>query len=133
MNALSELCENSWYLREKSYKEDQLEQRWLESLPDMRENIISYTVDALEGQICSNEFDWLFTKWTNNDEGYVKLSYVLDDWNEGNVAPEDEPFLNEVVLAAIEGAAELLFNESLYEIASSGGYSINKMIAEVLG
>lgn len=124
--------ENEFYLREREYQEDKLEQRWLESLPQKREEIISYTIDALEGRVCVEEFDWLFTKWTNNDEGYTLLSDLLDDWNEGNVSPEDEPLLNEIVLAGLEGASELLFNESLYEIASMAGFSINKMILEVI-
>lgn len=132
MNASSELCENSWYLREQSYKEDQLEQRWLASIPQMIEAIVEHSIKAMEMGICIHEFDWIFTRYVNSEEGYEQLSSVLDQWNEGEVDPEDEPFLHEVALIALEGSAEVLFNESLYEIASMAGFSINKMILEVI-
>lgn len=127
-----EPCENSWALREYEYHQDVLEQHWLDSLPEKRQEIIDYSQKALLGHICVEEYNWIFTKWTNSEDGYDKLAYVLDDWNEGNVSPEDEAFLQEVALIALEGAGEVLFSEDLYEICSEGGFSINKMVMEVI-
>jgi len=124
--------ENEFYLREYMHQQDQLQQKWMDSLPEMIEAIVEHSVKALEMGICAHEFDWIFTRYTNSDEGYEQLSSVLDQWNEGEVDPEDEPFLHEVALIALEGSAEVLFNESLYEIVSMGGYSINKLVLEVI-
>lgn len=124
--------ESTYYLREQEYRQDILQQKWMDSLPEMIEAIVEHSIKALEMGICVHEFDWIFTRYVNSDEGYEQLSSVLDQWNEGEVDPEDEPFLHEVALIALEGSAEVLFNESLYDIVSMGGYSINKLVLEVI-
>lgn len=128
----SQPCENSWYLREYEFQQEQQHNQWLDTLPEKRDDIINYSVLILEGRISAEEHDWVFHSLLNSDESYERLAAVLDDWNEGNVSPEDELFLHDVAVLALEGASDILFNTPLYEICQEGNFSINRMAVEVL-
>lgn len=125
-------CENSWYLREHQYNEDMLNQRWLDTLPEKIDSIKEYAVSILEGFVCQTEFEWAFNSFLNNDTTCERLYIVLDDWNIEEVCPEDEEFLSEIALASLEASSQILFDTELYEICNEGGFSINKLIVEVL-
>lgn len=127
-----EPCENSWYLREREYQEDIINQNWLATLPEKREQIVEHSISLLEGFTFQEEWEWAFNSFLNNDKTCERLYIVLDDWNTGDVSPEDEDFLNEIALAALEASSQILFDTELYEIADEGGFKISKMIIEVL-
>lgn len=132
MNTSYEPCENSWYLREHEYQESIANQHWLDSLPTKREEIIEHAVSILQGHICVEEFEWTFNSFLNNDTTCERLYSVLDDWNVDDVRPEDEEFLYEVALAALESSSQILFDTELSDIVSEAGFSLHKMILEVL-
>lgn len=123
---------NSWYLREFEYQTDQANQRWLEGLPEKISDIKDYSEKILLGEICIEEFEWSFNSFLNNDTTCERLYIVLDDWNAGEVAEEDEEFLREIALTALESSASILFDEEFIDICTEGNFSISKLISEVL-
>ena len=125
--------ENSWFLQEHMYHEEIEHQKWLDTLPEKREAIIEYSYVILLGNVPIEEYEWVFAEYANSDEDYERLISVLDDWQSESVAQEDESFLFDVVVAALEGASLALFDTELKELITEGGFSVNKMVAEVLG
>jgi hypothetical protein len=129
----SEPCENSYLLREYQYREDIAERNWLDSLPEKRDAVVEYAQTIMMGNIVQEEFDWTFATLSETDEGYERLAKVLDDWAIGEVESEDEEFLFNVAILALEGASQILWDTDLNDIASEGGFSITKMVKEVVG
>lgn len=125
-------CENSWYLRENQYNDDLIHQRWLDTLPEKIDSIKEYSVSILEGFVCQTEFEWSFNSFLNNDTSCERLYIVLDDWNAGEVADEDEEFLREIALAALESSASVLFDEEFIDICTEGNFNVARLISEVL-
>jgi len=125
--------ENSWFLQEHMYHEEIEHQKWLDTLPERREAIVEYAYILMIGNTDSSEFDWAFASYTNSDEGYERLSTVLDDWQGEDVAPEDCEFLYDVAVCALEASSQILYDTELKELVTEGGFSISKMVGEVLG
>jgi len=125
--------ENSWYLSEFLHNEEIEHQKWLDTLPEKREALIEYSYLLMLGNTDSHEYSWVFASYANTDEGYERLASVLDDWQCEDVAQEDEEFLFDVAVSALEGASLILFDTELKEIVDEGGFSVAKMVNEVLG
>lgn len=125
--------ENSWFLQEYQFHEEVEHQKWLDTLPEKVSDIIEYSYVILLGNIPVEEFEWVFASYANSDEDYEKLISVLDDWQSEEILPENEEFLFDVVVSALEGASLVLFDTELKEIINEGGFSVAKMVAEVLG
>jgi hypothetical protein len=125
--------ENSWYLSEFLHNEDQEHQKWLDTLPEKVSAITEYAYILMIGNTDSSEYDWAFASYTNSDEGYEHLATVLDDWQAQVVAQGDEEFLFDVAVCALEASSQILFDTELKEIVNEGGFSVAKMVGEVLG
>jgi len=126
-------CENEWYLSEYQYHDDLEHQKWLDTLPEKREAIVDYAYILMLGNTDSSEYDWAFASYTNSDEGYERLATVLDDWQAQDVAQGDEEFLFDVAVCALEASSQILYDTELKEIVDEGGFSVAKMVNDVLG
>jgi hypothetical protein len=125
--------ENSWYLSEYNFHAEAEHQKWLDTLPEKREAVVEYAYILMLGNTDSSEFDWAFASYTNSDEGYERLATVLDDWQSEGIVQEDEEFLFDVTVCALEASSQILYDTELREIVNEGGFSVAKMVGEVLG
>ena len=131
---MNSICdENSWYLSEHDYHQEVEHQKWLDTLPEKREALIEYAYVIMLANVPAEEFDWVFASYTNSDESYERLATVLDDWQAEDVLSEDVEFLFDVAVCALEASSQILFDTELREIVDEGGFSIAKMVNEVLG
>jgi len=133
MNTNYPPCENEWYLQEWMYNEELEHQKWLDTLPEKVSAITEYAYILMLGNTDSSEFDWAFASYTNSDEGYERLATVLDDWQCEGIAQEDEEFLFDVAVCALEASSQILYDTELREIVNEGGFSVVKMVNDVLG
>lgn len=125
--------ENSWFLQEYQFHEEVEHQKWLDTLPEKVSAITEYAYILMIGNTDSSEYDWAFASYTNSDEGYERLATVLDDWQAEDVAQEDLEFLFDVAVCALEASSQILYDTELKEIVNEGGFSVAKMVNEVLG
>jgi len=125
--------ENSWFLQEYQFHQEVEHQKWLDTLPEKREALIEYSYVILLGNVPVEEYEWVFASYSNSDEQYERLIAVLDDWQAEDVLSEDVEFLFDVAVSALEGASLILFDTELKEIIAEGGFSVAKMVNEVLG
>jgi hypothetical protein len=124
---------NSWYLSEWQHNEETEHQKWLDTLPEKVSAITDYAYILMLGNTDSSEFDWAFASYTNSDEGYERLVTVLDDWQAEDIAQGDKEFLYDVAVCALEASSQILYDIELKEIVNEGGFSVAKMVGEVLG
>ena len=131
-------CENTFHLQEFMFEQDILEEKYLQSLPERQEEIISYSVEILEGVCDSDTYHQVFGDYweEDRDEYNIFIMATIEEWLDGETedwGDEDWDILHSLTRKALLVAAETLFGESLYSMAQDGNWNIGTMCDEVLG
>lgn len=131
-------CENTFHLQEFMFEQDVLEEKYLQSLPERQEEIISYSVEILEGLCDEDVYHQVFGEYWEEERSEYN-SFILctvEEWLDGETEDwenEDWDVMEALARKALVVSAETLFGESLYSMAEDGFWDINSMCAEVLG
>lgn len=131
-------CENTFHLQEFMFEQDILEEKYLQSLPERQEEIISYSVEILEGLCDEDVYHQVFGEYWEEERNEYN-SFILctvEEWLDGETddwGNEDWDVMESLARKALVVSAETLFGESLYSMAEDGYWDINSMCAEVLG
>lgn len=128
------LDENSYYLFENELLQDRLEQEHLLNLPEKRYNAVELAREILEGDTTEEYFYRAFEQFYDGDtdEYDSELLLVIESWWQGELEEGDEDLIHYYAKLALECAVEVLWNEDVDYILEDG-YSINKLIEEILG
>lgn len=131
-------CENTYYLNEHLFEQDLLEEKYLQSLPERYDEIISYSIEILEGSADEDTYHQVFGDYweEDRDEYNIFIMATIEEWLDGETedwGDEDWDILNQLARKALLVAAETLFGESLYSMAQDGNWNIGTMCDEVLG
>lgn len=114
--------------------QDHLEQEHLMTISDKRCEAIELAREILEGDTTEEYFYRAFEQFYDGDtdEYDSELLVVIESWWQGELEEGDEDLIHYYAKLALECAVEVLWNEDVDYILEDG-YSINKLIEEILG
>lgn len=125
-------------LREYEFKQDLLEKEWNMTLSDKRDAVVEYAIKLLSGYVDSDTYHFAFSQWydENWDEYTSEFVEIVDLYNDVNfplsdLSEDEVGLLLEVVEAALEASAEILYNMDICELLD-GNTLMSELIGEVL-
>lgn len=129
------LDQNDYYLREYEYHQDLLEEQYLISLDEKKEEIEMYASEILKGYVSEDDFHLAFSEyWDDEKQEYSPfLTATLDEWNLMELSDENICLMESFARNALEASCEIIMGDNLYTVASEGAWNTKRMINDLVG
>jgi|GEM_PF-6044122 len=124
---------NSYYLSEYYKEQEESENRFLLSLPEVRSACVDLAKNIMNGYADSDSYHWAYGPYFDSDTGEYdsELLAVLEDWYQDDLDPLDEPLLRVYAVDALQAAVDILYNMSIDDVLEDG-YSFSSLLNDVI-
>jgi hypothetical protein len=119
-------------------EQDELEAKYIQSLPERYDAIIEYAIDILSGDCDNDTYHSVFSEYYDeySDTYNTYILATIDTWLDEGIEgfnEDDIDVMRTLARKALRVACEEIYNEELYILAGDGMWRVDNMIGEVVG